>query len=360
MKMLRLVLIIIFLITLSFTEAQQRNSKYFVYVSLKNSNAIVTYTLDPLNGNLTLTDSLTIPGGPAPMGTDPGNEYLYVGQRTSNTLSAYRINHTNGKLTYINTVPAVDNPVYVVTDLRKNFLLSAYYAVGKAGIYSLNSDGSIKNDPVQILEGFVNAHSIMIDPSNKFALIADKGGDKIYQYLFDEKSGKLTPNLPASISTPKRTEPRHFIFYSEKNIVYFVNETNNTVTVYHFNSNKGILKELQNLTTLPPDFKGQSKCADIHQTPDKKFLYASNRGYNSIAAFSIDKDNGLLKPAGIYESVKSPRSFAIDPSGNYLVAVGESSNELISYRINKGTGALQTLKKFYIGEVPSWVMILDL
>ena len=340
--------------------AQEKKQNLFVYVSLRNSDAIVVYKMDKVSSKLVLADSLTVKGEPAPMGVDPSENFLYVGLRGTNTLSAYRINHQTGLLSFINSIPAADNMAYVATDRTGRFLLTAYYAAGKAAIYPINSKSELQSKAVLIFTNYVNGHSILTDPTNKFAFIADKGGDKIYQYKFDEKTGNLTPNDPPAVITPKGTEPRHFIFHGTKDIVYFINETNNTVTAYHFNKEKGTLSPFQNISTIPKDFKRFTKTADIHLTPDNRYLYASNRGHESIAAYKVDPKTGELSIIGYYPTEVNPRSFAIDPTGNYLFCAGETSNNLASYKINQETGALEEIESFHVGDVPSWVLAIEM
>ena len=342
------------------TMAQKTKDNLFVYVSLRNSDAIAIYKMDKSSSKLEIIDSLTVKGGPAPLGLDPSGNYLYVGLRGTNTLSSYRIDHRTGRLSLINSIHAADNMAYVATDRTGRFLLTAYYAAGKAAIYPINSKGELQSKAVLIFTNYVNAHSILTDPANKFAFIADKGGDKIYQYKFDEKTGNLTPNEPPVVITPNGTEPRHFVFHGTKDIIYFVNETNNTVTVYHFDKNKGIITPFQNISTIPKDFKEFTKTADIHLTPDNRFLYASNRGHESITAYKVDPKTGELAIIGYYHTEVNPRSFAIDPTGNYLFCAGETSNNLASYKINRETGALEKIESFYIGEVPSWVLAINM
>jgi 6-phosphogluconolactonase len=340
--------------------AQEKKQNLFVYVSLRNSDAIVVYKMNLQTSKLELVDSLTVKGGPAPMGLDPTENFLYAGLRGTNTLSAYRIDHTTGLLSFINSIPAADNMAYVATDRTGRFLLTAYYAAGKAAVYHINSKSQLQSKAVLIFSNYINAHSILTDPANKFAFIADKGGDKIYQYKFDEETGMLSPNDPPAVITPKGTEPRHFVFHGTKDIVYFVNETNNTITAYHLDKVKGTLTPFQNISTIPKDFKEFTKTADIHLTPDNRFLYASNRGHESIAAYKVDPSTGELSVIGYYPTEATPRSFAIDPSGHYLFCAGETSNNLASYKINKKTGALEKIESFHIGDMPSWVLVVDM
>ena len=179
------------------------------------------------------------------------------------------------------------------------------------------------------------------------------------KYYFNPETGKINPTEPRAVSTAPDAGPRHFDFHGTKNIVYFVNETNSSVTAYHLNHTTGTLSPFQTISTLPESFTGQNTCADIHLTPDDRFLYASNRGHESIAAFAVDSGSGEFTTIGQYSTVKEPREFDIDPTGNFLIAVGEYSDSLASYRIHQGTGELETLQLIYVGDRPSWVLAVD-
>ena len=332
---------------------------YFVYVSLRDEDAIAIYKMDPVTGGLNFSEKQPVKGGPGSMNIDPEKKHLYVALRSINSYAAFNVDHETGKLTLIKTTPVVDNPVYNSTDLKGKFLLTAYYAGGKSAIYPIENDGSISDNAVQAFTNFTNPHSILVDPTNRFVFMPDKGGDKIYQYKFDETTGMITPNDPAAFVTPAGTGPRHFLFCSEKNLVYLVNELNGTITIYKLDQDKGTLSEIQNVSTLAADFSGVNTSADIHMTADKRFAYATNRGPDNIAAFSVDEETGMLKMISLYPTEKTPRSFNIDPHGQFLIVAGEDSDNLAAYKINKATGELEALSVIPVGKRPSWVLIED-
>ena len=340
--------------------AKNKNDFYYVYISLRKSDAIVMYKMNAASGELSLCDSLPVEGGPAPMTLSPDNKFLYAGERTTNTLSSFSIDHSTGKLTFLNRIKAVHGPVNLEVDKTGQFLLSVYYASGDAAVYGINKDGSLRDSAIQVIHGFVNPHAIHLDTANRFAFISDKGGDKIYSYHFDVKTGRLSPNSPAFFQTPTGTEPRHFVFYDKLNMVYFVNEKGNTVTSYRYNKEEVTLSVVQNITTLPDGFKEYSKCADIQFSKDHRFLYASNRGHNSIVVYSVNQKTGKLTTKGIYGTVDHPRSFAIDPEGNYLIAANEGGSDIEIHKINKTTGEPKKNKNMTVGEQPSWVIVTGL
>jgi len=315
--------------------------------------------MNPETGGLDSVDTELVSGGPASLALDPTKRFLYIAQRSADSISAYNIDHQTGELTYLNTISAVDNPVYIATDKTGRFLLSAYYQANKVAIYSIESDGRVKGPAIQIFSTVNTPHAILTDASNRYVFIPNKIADKILQCQFNPETGKISPIDPAAVSTAPGAGPRHFDFHGTKDIVYFVNETNNSVTTYHLNNTTGTLSPFQSLSTLPESFTGENTCADIHLTPDDRFLYASNRGHDSIVAFAIDSGSGELTTIGRYATVGEPREFDIDPTGNFLYAAGEYSDSLASYRIHQETGELETLQVVYVGDKPSWVLAVD-
>jgi 6-phosphogluconolactonase len=186
------------------------------------------------------------------------------------------------------------------------------------------------------------------------------GGDVVYQEKFDAKTGKLTPNDPPTISVKAKAGPRHLVFSPNKKFVYLVNELDASIYVFPWDAKTGTMKkEAQVASALPKGFEGKPWAADIHLTPNGKFLYASERTTSTIAAFSVNAKTGMLTPIDSFATEKQPRGFNIDPTGRYLLAVGQLSNSMTSYAIER-TGKLTKLKEYTIGKNPNWVEIVKL
>lgn len=351
--------LIMLLVSTAKAQAVETKSQNYVYVSLRDDDAILVYKMDANTGELTLVEKKVVIGAPGTFTFSPDKNFLYTSQRTEKKLSVYKIDKNTGRLNYLNTIDAVDIPVYAATDKTGKYLLTSYYAAGKAAIYSIENDGKLKEGALQIIEQYQTPHSIQTDATNKILFIPDTRGNVIYQFLFDQNSGKLTTNNPPEVKIENREGPRHFTFHGEKNIVYFVNESNNTVTAYHIDKEKGTLKAFQNISTLPSDFSERSSCADIHITPDNRFLYASNRGHNSITGFSINNDDGTLTLIDYFLTEKTPREFEIDHSGKFLVAAGETSDHIAVNKIDQDTGRLTTVQVIHAGKAPFWVKIAN-
>lgn len=333
---------------------------YYAYIAVAGENKISTFNLDPNTGKLLFLQDVEVGGGPAPLAVDPKKKFLYAGLRASRHISSFRIDHNTGNLSLIKKIPLESDPCYVSTDRQGKFLLSAYYGAGKVAIHPIDEDGTVGTPPIEWLSTAEKAHWIQTDPSNKFAFVPHPvGANFIFQFKFDENTGHLTPNDPPKLISEEGAGPRHLCFHPIKNVVYSSNEQGCSVIAYHFDPSPGTLTAFQTISTLPKDYEGQNTCAQIHMTPNGKFLYVSNRGHDSIAGFSIDETSGQLASIGQYPSEKTPRAFNIDPTGNFLFAAGQTSGWLASYRIEAQTGTLKPLERYEVGKNPMWVLILD-
>jgi 6-phosphogluconolactonase len=286
-----------------------------------------------------------------------------VAQRGECKISSYRINPQSGALAAVGTVGLQTDPCYLSTDRRGKFLLASYYEGKGVSVHPIGDDGAVSDPPVERRETARGAHSIQTDPSNRFAFvphIAGRGPNEIWQFRFDERTGRLTPNSPPKVTPDQPVGPRHFCFHPSKDLVYFSNEQGCSVTVYRFDASAGTLTPLQTVSTLPAGYTGQNSCSKIQIAPSGKFLYAPNRGHNSIAGFAVDATTGLLTPIGQAPSEPVPRAFSLDPEGKFLYAAGIESGRLAAYRIDADTGVLQPMKTYPVGSRPMWVMTCKL
>jgi 6-phosphogluconolactonase len=336
---------------------------YHIYISSQGEDKIVRFAMDPATGDLEPQGEVAVPGGPAPIAVDPRRQFLYVGRRGEREISSYRIDQRTGALALIGTVGLPTDPCYLSTDRRGKFLLASYYEGKGVSVHPIGEDGAVNDPPVERRETARGAHSIQTDPSNRFAFvphIAGRGPNEIWQFRFDERTGRLTPNSPPKVIPDQPVGPRHFCFHPSKDLVYFSNEQGCSVTVYRFDASAGTLTPLQTVSTLPAGYTGQNSCSKIQIAPSGKFLYAPNRGHNSIAGFAVDATTGLLTPIGQAPSEPVPRAFSLDPEGKFLYAAGIESGRLAAYRVDADTGVLQPMKTYPVGSRPMWVMICQL
>ena len=335
----------------------------FVYVGNADSQDVSVLELKP-NGDLTPVETTAVPGpdkrgGSLPLAVSPDKKRLFAGLRNEPySVVSFAIDAKTGKLKPLGPGPLADSMAYIATDRSGKFLFSASYGGNKVTVNAIGPDG-VAQPASQIMTTQPNAHCIVADPSNRFVLHTSLGGDLVYQEKLDAKTGKLTPNDPPSVSVKAKAGPRHLVFSPSAKFVYLLNELDASIYVFPWDTKIGIMnKEIQVATALPKGFEGKPWAADIHLTPDGKFLYASERTTSTLAAFKVDLRTGMLTPIDSYPTEKQPRGFNIDPTGRYLLSVGQLSNSMTSYAIDKATGKLTKLKEYPMGKNPNWVEIV--
>ena len=337
---------------------------YYMYVSLQDDDKIVFFTMDAGTGKLTPQGEVPVSGGPSPLTLSPDRTVLYVGHRTVPGISSWRIDPDTGALTQNGTVTPEAAPTFLSTDRTGRYVLSAYYQGAHAAVHPVGQDGAVGGPPIEWLETAIGAHAIQTDPSNTFAFVPhidNRGGpNAIFQFTFDPTTGHLTPNVPPRVGQPPGTGPRHFCFHPSKDLLYFSNEQGSSVTGYHFDPTTGTLSAFQTISTLPTGYADSNTCSQIQMTPSGTFLYAPNRGHNSIAGFSVDASSGRLTALGHVATEARPSAFSLDPAGHFLFAAGSETDRLASYRVNSDTGALTPLEIYPVGKRPMWVLMTSL
>jgi 6-phosphogluconolactonase len=191
-------------------------------------------------------------------------------------------------------------------------------------------------------------------------LATSLGSDVIHQFRFDPATGMLAPHAPPTVPASPGGGPRHFVFHPAGRHVYLLNERAASVDVFTWDAAAGRLERQSTVSALPSGFDGKPWAADLHVTPDGRFLYASERTTSTLAGFRIEPADGTLSPVGHTATEKQPRGFAIDPAGRFLLAVGQLSHAMSSYRIDAATGALTRLGQYPMGQNPNWIEIVTL
>tara|TARA_B100001750_G_C15469374_1_gene578934 strand:+ start:315 stop:1319 length:1005 start_codon:yes stop_codon:yes gene_type:complete len=332
-----------------------------MYLSISGEEKISVYEMDPDNGALTNRKDFFAGPGVMPLVVDFSQQHLYAGLRGEPSVQTYKLNRTTGEISLLGSTPFEWDTTYMALDKTGHFLLSASYGYGLVGVHAIGTDGIVKVSPVDIHETAKCAHYIQTDVSNRFAFVPHVAeSNMICQFKFDELTGKLIPNDPFKVTQPADTGPRHYCHHPTLDVLYADNEQGSSVTTYRFNPDRGTLTSLQTVSTLPTNFSGENSCAQIHIHPNGRFVYASNRGHNSIATFEIDPISGLLSTVGQFPTEETPRAFNLDPRGQFLYAAGQGTGTLAAYQLDQGTGTLLPLDVYQVGKSPSWVMILDL
>ena len=330
-----------------------------VAVSAGKDQTVHLYQLDRKTGALEQIAKYDLPGSPGSQCVSPDGKTLYVSVRSANSVAAFRIDHKEKTLVSLGSTEIGANAAYVATDRTGRTLLWASYSGGVVGSHAINKDGSVKNGGLSRIETARCAHAILPAPSNRFAFVPHTGPNAVYQFHFDAKSGKLSKNNPLTASPAVGLEPRHLAFHPKLPIVYCDDEKGDSVTAYKLNRNTGQLKAFHTVSTLPAGFDGgKNTCADIEISADGKFIYASNRGHNSIAGFAVDANTGKLNSIGQFDTGETPRSFNLGPNGKWLIAAGQRSHDLHIYKRNTKSGKLTKLHKQATGQGPSWVQFI--
>ncbi len=336
----------------------------FVYVSNSESNDIYVLQLNQQTGELTLVETVAIPGviksgGSTPMAVSPDRRFLYVATRGEpQAVATFAIEAKSGKLKFIGSGPLTDSMAYIATDRTGRFLFAASYPGHKLTVSPIGTNGVLQPTQ-QVLTDHTNSHSILPDAKNRFVLAMTLGNDLVNVFKFDAKTGKLEPNTPPSVAVKAKTGPRHFVFHPNGKLVYVLGELDATVHVFDWDATKGQLKEKQSVNALTQSVTGRIAAADLHLTPDGKFLYVSDRTTNTLAGFKVNATNGTLTPIESIPTETMPRGFRIDSSGRYLFVAGMRSHRMTSYQI-EATGKLTKLKEYAMGKAPNWVEIVDL
>jgi len=298
------------------------------------------------------------------------NEVNQFEGRPTGAVSAFSIDPATGRLTLLNQRPSMGTgPCHVVLDNENRNLLVANYGGGSVAVLPVGPDGQLgaATDVVQhtgrsidpVRQKGPHAHCVTLDSANRFAFVCDLGLDKVLTYRFDARQGKLSPGEPAFTSIKAGAGPRHMVFRPDGRFAYVVNELSSTITVFRYESTTGVLKESQTISTRPEYFEGANTAAEVGVHPSGKYLYASNRGHNSVVLFSIDPDQGTL--AYIEEQGtggSTPRHFGIEPSAKHLAIGNQQSDTVLVCRIDDGNGRLKPSGVFASAPSPACVKFL--
>jgi 6-phosphogluconolactonase len=325
------------------------------------SKGVYVSRFSPATGTVTPPQLAAETSSPSFLAVHPSGNFLYsvnevstFDGKTSGAVSAFAVDRSTGLLKTLNQQPTVGaGPAHLIVDKDGRNVLVANYGGGSVVVLPLEKNGKLKSPSafVQHTGSSVNpqrqkephAHSINLDAANRFAYVADLGLDKILIYRFDQAKGLLTLNDPPSASVKPGAGPRHFAIHPTGRFAYVINEMNCTITAFTNDTTKGELKELHTVSTLPATQAMQSAFsgAEVQVHPSGKFLYASNRGHDSIAVFSIDQTTGRLTYVENEPTQGStPRGFGIDPDGGYLLVGNQRSDSVVVLKIDKQNGKL--------------------
>ncbi len=297
---------------------------------------------------------------PSFLAVHPSRRFLYavgevgsLGGKRTGGVRAFAMDTATGKLQFVNEQPSAGaGPCHLVVDTAGRHVLVANYSGGTVAVLPIAADGRLA-EPTCVIQHqgkSVNPkrqeaphpHSVNLDASGRFAIVADLGLDRVYVYRYDGERGELKPNDPPFASVAPGAGPRHFAFHPSGKFAYVINELANTVTAFHWDGSKGTLQEIETVNTLPKDFQGTSYTAEVLVHPNGEWLLGSNRGHDSISVFRIDTRTGKLEAVGQFRNgIRWPRNFNIDPSGRFVLVASEHGDSIVIFELNPKTGELK-------------------
>ena len=338
------------------------------------TEGIHTLRMDTSTGELEAISKVADVRNPFFLTTNSNDSALYAGccidefeGEKGGSVKSFSIDAESGALTQTSEQAAKgETPCYVSVDPTDAILLVANYSSGSVATFSIDADGKLEpaSQVIQHEGSSVDTgrqegphvHSIVISPDSRFAFAADLGTDEVRVYKLDAANAALTPNDPPFASTKPGAGPRHLAFNPSSTKAYLLNELDSTIVVYDYQSDVGLLAERQTLSALPEDYVGDNFCADIRVHPSGRYVYASNRGHDSIAVLEVDSATGELTPLAHPSSGGAcPWNLEFDPSASYLLAANQKGNNVACFRIDLENGSLEQVG--IVEEVPGAVCV---
>jgi 6-phosphogluconolactonase len=363
-------------------EAQSKSDKdYLIYIGTygTKTKGIYAYRTD---GNMENPKSLGLVAettNPFVLAASPNHHVLYATNmghsyngQVSGSVSAFAIDDQTGRLNAIDQVASHGaDPAYVSLDKTGKFALVANYTSGNVAVFSLRPDGGLGDmvssdqhtgtgaDPKR--QAGPRPHSISVSTDNRFVLSADLGLDKIFVYRFNSETGAITHAPEDDARTTPGVGPRHFVFSRNGNYVYVADEMGSTITGFAYDAATGSLRKLEEISTRPKGATIENTDAEIQIANSGKFIYASNRGDDTIAVFAVNEKSGALTPIE-YEPAggKIPGMIALDPSGSYLLSANKGSDNVTIFRVHQSTGKLTPIGQPLDAPDPAYVLILPI
>lgn len=356
-----------------------------LYVSNADSGTVTGYQLD--KEQMKLVPLGTFEAGSKAMSSvvSPDKKKLYVSVRSQ----PYRVDvfdiQPDGKLVKAGQSPLAESMAYLSMDKTGQYLLSASYGGDLFSINRILSTGQVEATPVQVVHTGKRAHAIQVDPTNHYLYVTLLGADQLLQYHFDAATGHVTPNTPPfiNIQSEAATGPRHFVMAPKrdkqgKQNMYILTEMAGNITRLTLNKDgtatavenvssvspkealqRGEARPLTGDDDLPPSHKPRIWQADLHLTPDGRYLYSTERTSSTLSSFSVDPNDGHLTYLTSIKTEQQPRGFAIDKTGRFLIESGQKSTQLSLYTLNGSTGALTLVGRYPTGKGANWVTMVE-
>ncbi len=332
---------------------------YFAYVGCRTTrernargDGINVYRMDAASGRWEHVQLVPDLINPSFLAFDRTKRFLYTVHGDSSEVSGFRIDPATGRISPINRQSTRGkNPVHLAIDPTNRFMVVPNHVTSTLAVLPVGEDGALGEvvdlvtlrgqlGPHRVEQPFAKPHQTEFDPSGRFIVVPDKGLDRVFTFRLDP-AGKLVAADPPSVQTRETSGPRHIVFHPSLPYTYVVNELDSTVTGYHYDPATGKLAPAQVVPSLPETYAGNSRASEIAVSADGRFVYASNRGFDSVAVFSVDPANGWLTAVDYPRSAgKTPRFFALDPTGRFMFVANEESDTIVKFEVDRATGKL--------------------
>lgn len=361
-------------------SAQGGGERLFYVGTYTNGNAgskgIYAWRFNPATGKVTSLGLAAETDSPSFLAVHPNKRFLYAVNELppaeaggpEGAVTAFSIDAASGKLTQISRSKSGGRaPAHLLVDSTGKWVIAGNYGTGPGNegtsiaVFAIGADGKLAETPKTLIPHaprpkrldpaaappkggnppVSHPHCVLLSPDGKFLFVAEKGWDQVVIDKFNAATGELTPNDPPAADSGPNTGPRHITFGKDGKLLYACLEQGRSVSTYAYDSARGTLTHLQNLSTLPADAPQTGSTAEIEVHPDGNYLYVSNRGHNSLALFAIDQAKGTLTAQGHFPTGGgAPRNFKIDPTGNWVITENQQSNLSVVQKIDRPTGKL--------------------
>ncbi|MDU9394672.1 lactonase family protein [Pseudomonas japonica] len=314
-------------------------------------DGISVFAVDQEQGRLTLVQLVEDLVNPSFLTLNRRGDRLYAVHGDRSEVSAFRVDPASGQLSFLNRQSCEGkNPVHLALDPSERFLVVSNHVSGTLAVLEVNADGALGAlvqlvalhgplGPHRVEQAFAKPHFNLFDGSGQFVLVPDKGLDRIFVFRFDD--GRLVPTEQGFVASREGAGPRHVAMHPRAPLAFALNELDSTLTSYRFDPASGALQPVQVVPSLPSSHTGNSRAAELEISADGRFLYASNRGSDSIAVFAIDAASGRLEPVQFAASGgQTPRFFTLTPNQRFLFALNEDSDSIVALAVDPRSGCL--------------------
>ena len=334
----------------------------YVYVSIMDEDRVDAYSLDSETGALDLAHQTPLEGGPAAIAIEPGKRFLYVVLRGASRFASLAVDPRDGSLNLLGTIPEESDSVYATSDATGRFMLTSSNGGARASSYRVGGDGALVAPAACTVHTIRGAHSVQVHPGNRWLYVPHCiTQNAIFQYAYDGETGEFALQDLGILVPPTRTGPRHIRFHPGLDVMYTTDEQGNSISAYRVAGDGRLSPPFQTVSTLPPGFDpAGNTTAQLRVHPSGKFLYAPNRGHDTVACFAIDPVSGKLSLIGRVATEPHVRGFDLDPQGKFVFAAGVDSGRMSAYGIDRGSGMLTFLDSCEVGEKPMWVLTAEL